>query len=225
MKNKGHDLSGSLQIIKKCLADFPELVHCWRFLTGVVYALEQYYQLCKYQPSTVQISDEREYVAQTDNVLTSILNSQIPSVSWLRGLYYNAALMRLDAAYERFFKSYLEGKYNEKENCSLCRRSQIDGPLLYGKIRKEFGSLFPEMKCEDSNFGKVRRAVNSLKHFVGGADLTEREQPDVMYRALIDLVAFLSDPRVIKELKKFSGKGIIAGRKYKAQQVTHTKPE
>ncbi len=47
----------------------------------------------------------------------------------------------------------------------------------------------------------------------GGADFTEREQPELLHRALTELIAFLRDPKVTEELvKKFSGKGIIVGR-------------
>lgn len=222
MINKGHDLSGSAQIIKKCLEDIPELVHCWRFLAGVVFALRQYTEIsCN---SSATISDENIYINETEDILTFILNNETPKENWQKGFYYNAALMRLDAAYERFFKAYLEGKYGENNKCSKCGRNKIDGRYLYGEIRKRFSTLFTE-KYETSNFNKVRRAVNSLKHYVGGADVVEREQPHVLYRALAELVDFLRDPTAIKELKKFSGKGIIAGRKYKSQQVTHTDPE
>jgi hypothetical protein len=200
MKAKGHELSVVVHEIIKGRADFPELVHFWRFLTGVVYSLDQYWKMSSCYYSFMKNSDEQEYIQETDNVLTSILNNKPPTASWLRGFYYNAALMRLDAAYERFFKAYL-GK------------QKLDSPNMYMEIRSKFSSIFPKKEYEESNFGKMRREVNSLKHFVGGADPTEREQPEVLQRALIELVAFLKDPIVIKELNKFSGKGIIAGRK------------
>ena len=217
MKAKANhpDLSGLVQNIKKCLADVPELVHCWRFLTGVVYALNQYYQITNRYPFT-KVADENEYIQETDDVLTSILDNQPPKESWLRGFYYNAALMRLDAAYERLFKAYLDGNLIKKEErkCTSCGKDKIDGPYMYKKIRDDFSSLFPEKEYQESNFGKVRGEVNSLKHYVGGADLTEREQPELLHRALTELVAFLMDSIVSKELfKKFSEKGIIVGRK------------
>lgn len=217
MKANHPYLSGLVQNIKKCLADVPELVHCWRFLTGVVYALNQYYQITNRYPSTKD-ADENEYIQETDDVLSSILDNQPPKESWLKGFYYNAALMRLDAAYERIFKAYLDGNLINKEErkCTSCGKGKdkIDGPYMYEKIRDDFSSLFLEKEYQESNFGKVRGEVNSLKHYVGGADLTEREQPELLHRALTELVAFLREPKVTEELvKKFSGKGIIVGRK------------
>lgn len=219
-----HDLTGLTQNIEKSLADFPELVHSWRFLAGVLYALRQYAEI--HSPA---ISNEQQYIKETDDVLTSMLNKQTPKESWQKGFYYNAALMRLDAAYERFFKTYLHGKYDEKSKCITCGRNKIDGKYLYTEIRKEFSNLFPEELYEKSNFYKVRRAVNSLKHYIGGADVTEREQPEILEGALNELVMFLRDPLVIKELKKFSGQGILAGRilnkNKNAQQSTRTDPD
>ena len=210
MKDKKQELSDVLNIIKKCLANCPELVHCWRFLTGVVYALDEYYQIVNVIASTKM--KEQEYIQEADNVLTSILNNQTPTENWLRGFYYNAALMRLDAAYERFFKAFI-GKQG------------IDGPKLYKEIRNKLSSLFLIKKYEDSNFGKVRHEVNSLKHYVGGADLMEREKPEILQQALNELVALLNDPIVIMALNKFSEKGIITGRKYNYPTIHYVDPE
>jgi len=74
MKVKVHDISSVVRRIKKGHTEFPELVHCRRFLTGVVYALAEYYQMVI--SSTTMISDEKEYNKETDNVLTSILANQ-----------------------------------------------------------------------------------------------------------------------------------------------------
>ena len=211
MNNKNHDVIGLTQNIKNNLADFPALLHCWRFLVGVVYALNQYTKIANSCPFTT-LSDD-EYVQETDNVLTSISKNTPPAENWLRGFFYNAALMRLDAAYERFFKAYLDGKCNLNLECTACDKNKIDGPYLYAEIRKEFSSLFSEKKFEDSNFGKVRHEVNSLKHYIGGANLTEREQPEILRQALDELIAFLKDPTVRKDLTMFSGGYPITGRK------------
>ena len=214
-KENHPDLSEVVQSIKKSLSDVPELVHSWRFLAGVVYALNQYYQVTDHYPTT-KIADEKEYIQETDDVLSHILEKEHPNRNWLRGFYYNAGVIRLDACYERIFKAYLGSSLNNKEEtkCPSCGKNKIDGPYLYKKIRHDFSSLFSEEQYEKSNFGKVRHEVNSLKHYEGGADLTEREQPELLHRALTELVAFLRDPKVTEELvKKFSGKGIIVGRK------------
>ena len=207
-------LSEVVQSIKKSLSDVPELVHSWRFLAGVVYALEQYYQITDHYPTT-KIADEKEYIRETVDVLAHILAKECQNRNWTRGFYYNAAVMRLDACYERIFKAYLGNFNNEEESkCPSCGKNTIDGPRLYKKIRDDFSSLFSEKKYEESNFGKIRKEVNSLKHYEGGTDLTEREQPELLHRALSELVAFIRNQKVTEELYgRFSGKGIVVGRK------------
>jgi hypothetical protein len=201
-----------VQSIKRSLSDVPELVHSWRFLAGVVYALNQYYQATDRFPTT-KITDERKYIQETDDVLSHILEEEHPNGNWLRGFYYNAGVMRLDACYDRIFKAYLRSNLEESK-CPSCGKDMINGPSLYNKIRHDFSVLFSEKQFEKSNFGKVRHEVNSLKHYEGGADLGEREQPELLHKALTELVTFLRDPKVTKELaKQFSGKGIIVGRK------------
>jgi hypothetical protein len=203
------DLSAVVEAIKKTLTDIPGLVHSWRFLAGVVYALNQYYQMNVQCPSA-NIADECEYVSETDDVLSHILEKGHPNPNWVRGFYYNAAVMRLDACYERIFKAYLD--LREQIKCSCCEKNLIDGPYLYERIKNEFGSLF-SLTYEESNFGKVRHEVNSLKHFEGGADREERELPELLHRSLAELVSFLRDPKVNNKLiEKFSEKEIIVGR-------------
>ncbi len=161
-----------VQNIKESLSDVPDLVHTWRFLAGVVYALNQYYQVTDHYPTT-KIADEKEYIQETDDVLSHILEKEHPNRNWLRGFYYNAGVMRLDACYDRIFKAYLGSSLNNKEEskCSECGKNKIDGPYLYKKIRHDFGSLFSEEQYEKSNVGKIRHEVNSLKHYAGGGRL------------------------------------------------------
>jgi len=203
-KNDHFNLLELANNLKKRLSDVPELVHEWRFLSGVVYALDKYNQISDHSQAKNSV-DKKAYIGETEDVISSILKKQEPPVGWLRGFYYNAALMRLDATYERFFKAYLDGKYNEHEECPKSKKSKLDGPVMYEKIRKEFSSLFQEEKYEDSNFHKVRTTVNNLKHDIGGADPMKREQPEVLHRALTELLDFLMEPRVREEFKKFSG--------------------
>ena len=199
-KDSHPDLSAVAENIQLLLSDVPELVHSWRFLAGVVYALDQYYQLADCSPRP-ELAEE-VYVEETREVLSFIKKGQIPAENWLRAFFYNAAAMRLNAAYERFFKACLPGDLSDKK-----------GPELYREIRRRFPSSFQCERYEDSLFGQIRREVNSLKHYPGGADPSQREQPDILHRALTELVAFLDRQEVANELKNtFSGREAIAGR-------------
>ncbi len=192
-----YDLSDDLQHL---LTEVPELVHSWRFLTGVVYALQQYYQIVDRCPR--QNLPDKEYIEETTKVLSLIKEERLPDDNWLRGFFYNAAVMRLHAAYERFFKVYLSPDFDEQH-----------GDVLYKEIQKKFPSSFPKGRYEDSLFGEIGHEVNSLKHFPGGVDLLEREQPDLLHQGLTKLVAFLKLPDVVNELQtKFKGRGTVAGR-------------
>lgn len=194
------DLFAVVDSIQILLSKVPQLAHSWRFLTGAVFALVKYHQLADCSPRP-DLSEE-EYVQETGKILTQIKEGESPVGNWLRGFFYNAALMRLDAAYERFLKACLSPG-SEKDK----------GPDLYRKITKRFPSSFSGKQYQESLFGEVRHEVNSLKHFPGGADPTERDQPDRLHRALTELVAFLEMPEVTDELRKnFSGSGIVAGR-------------
>jgi hypothetical protein len=194
------DLFAVVDSIQTLLSNVSQLAHSWRFLSGVVFALVKYHQLADY--STRHELSEEEYVQETSKTLTQIKEKEAPVGNWLRGFYYNAALMRLDAAYERFFKACLSPG-SEKDK----------GPDLYRKIIKRFPSSFSGKLYQESLFCEVRHEVNSLKHFPGGADPMEREKPDRLHRALTELVTFLKMPDVTDELrKKFSGGSIVAGR-------------
>lgn len=191
------DVSENFQ---RLVANVPELVHSWRFLAGVLYALDQYYQIADRSPRP-ELTDER-YLEETMELLSCIKEGQFPAENWLRAFFYNAAVMRLDAAYERFFRACLsEGSKNMK------------GPKLYKKIRMKFPSCFPYEEFKDSPFGQIRKEVNSLKHDPGGADASQRELPDVLHSAMKELVAFLGTPGVIIELQKtYSTKGVVVDK-------------
>jgi hypothetical protein len=208
------DLSSVAETIRTQLSAVPELVHFWRFLAGVLYALSRHDKLADSYSST-NVPSANEYIQETNELLSSILEKRPPNRGWLKGFYYNAALMRLDACYERSFRAYLDSSLKKRDGkCPSCGKDKIDGPYLYEKIRNDFGSLFPEKAYEKSNFGRVRHEVNGLKHYEGGAEITEREQSAVLHAALTELTAFLKHQKLTEGLiKKFSGKGIVVGRK------------
>ena len=213
-EEKYPDLSKKILSLEKSLSNVPKLVHSWRFLAGVVFALNEYHRVANDCPPR-ETKDEEAYIEETRTILPRVLERPYPSDDWLRGFYYNAALMRLDACYERLFKAYLVDKLHDSEKCLECKK-KIDGPYLYRKIREDFKSLFPVEEFEKSNFGVIRQEVNDLKHFPGGAERFRREQPRRLESALDELMTFIRNRKVINKLKKnFPGKGVIDGRKSK----------
>jgi hypothetical protein len=61
--------------LQHLLSTVPELVHSWRFLAGVLYALDQYYQLDDRCPELA----EKEYVERTKKILSCIKKGHVPA--------------------------------------------------------------------------------------------------------------------------------------------------
>ena len=158
--------------LRRLMHDAPEHIHLWRFIAGVAYAMEQYERLAVLSPK-VDRSDQF-YVDQTLSVLENLNTGAEPERDWLRGFFYNAGLMRLDAAWERSLRTIL-GKKGA-------------GPTLYNFLRADDPAL-PEYKS--SLFGSVREEVNALKHDEKGAPEELRERSNVQRESLWQLLALL----------------------------------
>ena len=150
----------------------PEHIHLWRFIAGVAYALEQYERLAVLSPK-VDRSDQF-YVDQMLSILENLNTGAEQEGGWLRGFFYNAGLMRLDAAWERSLRTILGKKGN--------------GPELYNLLRADDPAL-PEYT--GSLFESVRKEVNELKHDEHGASEKLRERPNIQRESLWQLLALL----------------------------------
>lgn len=157
----------------------------------MVYAVNRYHHISD-SCMAIKVSDEDAYIKDTKDVLSNILilEKEHPNSNWLKGFYYNAAIMRVDTCYERLFRAYLE---TEKG----------DGPDLYEDIQGSLSHLFPIESYKDSNFGKVRkRIVNCLKHDVHGVKIKDRENVELLESALKELLAFCSDATLTNRLSR-----------------------
>ncbi len=82
-----------------------EHVHLGRFIGGVMYALEEYHRLATAVPK--QPRSNQFYSDELNHLLSAIQGAVAPPPNWLRGFFYNAAVMRLDAAWERSLRVIL----------------------------------------------------------------------------------------------------------------------
>lgn len=162
----------NLDILDNLAAQAPKHVHLWRFVAGTVFALQRYETI---HPASAPTA----YEAETSELLGALRRGDNPPPLWLKGFFYNAALMRLDAAWERGLRVLLN--VDEKE--------RLDGPKLYERLLVTTPSL-PVYK--DSAFCAVRIEVNNLKHRAGGVD-EPWEKPVVLHEGLNALVLLLRD--------------------------------
>lgn len=158
--------------MRRLMHDTPEHMHLWRFIVGVVYALEKYERLAVFSPKVER--SNQFYIDQTLSVLEKLNTGTEPEADWLRGFFYNAGLMRLDAAWERSLQTIFGKKGN--------------GPTLYDLLRASDPGL-PEYK--GSLFESVREEVNALKHDEEGASEKLRERPNILRESLWQLLSLL----------------------------------
>jgi hypothetical protein len=141
-----------------------------------MYALEEYDRLATAAPKQTQT--DSFYSNELKQLLSAIQDGEAPPPNWLRGFFYNAAVMRLDAAWERSLRVILKDttkKGNLRE--------------LYNKLRGSEPTL-PEY--DDSICNQVRNEVNDLKHQDKGPSEDIRENPEVLREGLKQLLDLLN---------------------------------
>ena len=183
--------------IRDVVRDVPELIHTWRFGTTTVDCFSQYRKLAEVAHP---LEKENDYIQDTFTQIDRISSGERPSNPWARGFFYNSSIMRLDALYERVFKSVLGIKEDKI----------IGAERLFDRIKAEFCQTFgPAYK--QTNWHTVRQQVNALKHDPGGLIPGLREQPEVVANALRELIEFVSCEGVRVKLKRFyGGQGVLS---------------
>lgn len=172
----------TISLLEQLVKTGSENVHLGRFIAGVAYALEQYERLAAIVPK--QDRSDEFYSDETLQLLSSIRRPVEPPANWLRGFFYNAAIMRLDAAWERSLRVILRDT------------TDANGPTLYAQLLPTEPTL---PAYESSIFKQVRKEVNALKHKLEGASEDIREKPEVVQQGLEELLALL-ERRVISPL-------------------------
>ena len=81
-------------------------VHLVRFICGVIYDFEEYTRLETDAPKQAQ--SDKFYSNELKHLMSAIQGAVAPPPNWLRGFFYNAAVMRLDAAWERSLRVILQ---------------------------------------------------------------------------------------------------------------------
>lgn len=116
-----------LETLQKILDSYPALIHSWRFAAGSVYALRNYYVAMERAPQPR--GNESDYIPKTRLLITALLENQPPDSDWERGFWFNSAIMRIDALWERIFRLLLPVGVD------------CNGPSLYRIVQQSLKSL------------------------------------------------------------------------------------
>ena len=182
-----------LREIRGLLDDYPRLTHTWRFMASAVWAIGHYYAADAVQPPRDIAEDA--YVEDTKTNIAALIEDKAVSQDWERGFWFNSAIMRLDALWERLFKLFVP----QGVNCN--------GPSLYALVQARMATRCTHT-YEDSSFGRVRQIVNQLKHETGGAHPNIRENRELPMRTVEDLLVVIRDKALSASLKSI-GKGPV----------------
>ena len=172
-------LNGFLEDLRAYSKQYPALVHSWRFGVSAVWAMKRYYDLASIAPPLPQ-TDAQAYLEDTERNASAFVEGKAPSPDWERGFWYNAAVMRMDALWERLFKF---GRPQEKKS---------NGEKLYACIACQTDVL--PTKYQGSALERVRRTVNDLKHEPGGVRTEQLEDSDLPAEAMNLLLRVLQEP-------------------------------
>lgn len=102
MTDEKLQLARFLEEIRSLATSYPALTHSWRFAGSAVWAMRRYQSLAEKVAYQVPAT-EAVYIADTGHNLEQLTIGHEPSLDWERGFWYNAAIMRLDALWERLF--------------------------------------------------------------------------------------------------------------------------
>ena len=163
----GENFDNVKQLIREIdlLVDtYPRLIHTWRFAVGALWYLGRYYEAyAQCPPQSVQ---EEQYIPDAKKNIGAVLEDKPFTLDWQRGSWFNSAIMRIDALWERLFRLFLPPK------------DSVNGPNLYLRV-EELRAVRSNIPYNASSFGKVRQIVNQLKHEIGGAEPEIRESPEL----------------------------------------------
>jgi hypothetical protein len=182
-------LHAAIVSIQKFIKVTPDLIHTWRFLIGAVYALQYRIQMGTSDESNSP-SSHLDFVKPTETLLKKILTGGKINLKWRAGFWYNAAVMRIDACYERIFRVMLSEDSNNK-NLRNANAKELWNALQEKLKNEGFKNILP-CGFQDSEWKKLRTEVNSLKHHYFGAPQAIRMKTERTLLALEELLRIIN---------------------------------
>jgi len=154
----------------------PKLTHEYRFLAGAVYALGEAEKLNHKNRSDHR--DPRQHVDELEEVLDLIGKGMPPTKQWLAGFYYNGAIMRIDAIYDRLKKVV-------PKNVKSISGDALE--LVRGEVKALKHTIFGWTAVRSRQQGKTSAIA--------------REDIAKACSALQEVLEFLEDRKVLEHLK------------------------
>jgi hypothetical protein len=190
------DLNELLIGFEQLVLEFPYLIHCFRIGLGAVYALKQARKHRHRERRTWRQADVSKLLPETLLMINQI-RSDTAEGTWLAGFYFNAALMRIDAFYERSLRCLITECQDENQTIPELKgkngkkAKDASADELAKVIRRRFLRYPGVADFERSSLGQVRREVIRLKHFCLGQPPENSVTQEVAARALKDLLVLL----------------------------------
>jgi hypothetical protein len=124
-------------------------------------------------------ADGSQHFDELLSTIDIIQKGNLPNNRWMAGFYYNAAIMRIDACYERFLVAMPKVPTASRSNQAGQRQdSKTNGLALQVEAYLELQSPYFERHKLETN----RKEVNNLKHSLFGqlaADAKNRQADDL----------------------------------------------
>jgi hypothetical protein len=104
--------------------EVPELAHTFSFMVGAVYSLREARARGHRDRADYAETDRADHLRRLHAVVAALSDDGSPQPVWIAGFYYNSAIMRIDACYERFLKAMLEAAGATPERKAQPRQSK-----------------------------------------------------------------------------------------------------
>lgn len=161
------------RLAKSC----PELAHTFRFVAGAVWALASARKLGHRNRASYDDADRQRHLDELDEVLRAVRNGVVPPQRWEAGVYYHAAIMRIDACYERLLKAVLKAAGSKRLKPRRQQSGQKQSKTEKMAVEIENGLQTGSLKR--GHLESIRKEVNKLKHELFGQGIADaRQRPD-----------------------------------------------
>jgi hypothetical protein len=192
----------ALMRLKVLAVDSPELAHTFSFLTGAVYALREAHARGHRDRADYGEGDRLGHLSRVETVIDAMSGDCQPEGVWVAGFYYNAAIMRIDACYERLLKAVLAAS---GVRLTKSGRSQSKTNAWASQLEKVLGLGSPIRR---DHLEWARGQVNKLKHDLFGRVAAGGHAIDVPHAeaAVSELIELMERAEIRSRLsKRFAG--------------------
>ena len=175
------DESVLLKRLNMLSIECPGLTHTFNFIVGAVYSLREARGLGHRDRVTYGDTDPSEHVHRLKDAIDAVAIGATPEPVWIAGFYYNAAIMRIDACYERLLKAMLEAAGVKPAKAT---GGQPETDAMAGQLERTL-SLDPPLAREHLTW--ARKEVNNLKHKLFGQEPShalKRPEPSDLTNAI-----------------------------------------